>query len=579
MKRQSPISNFPITWRVTAVIGLVFIFLLIMGRWRSTATGAQVQVPMFYDAHYLFPRPWTQAQEAPGVPEPFPVAFYGPNTISQTFISGADNLAAVEVWLQAPPGGRISVTLSEEARPLFEAQLDISQQAGDFVQLAFPPIDEAEGHTFQLTLAAPEATAENPTITHVVGGDRLGGRLRLNEYPRPGNLVLRTYVSGGAAFDALAEQLLPDIFRLRLQQYKPPFVKGNIFAGLLVLTAVLSIGLLVIARPSTQKAQQVAGWLLAGLLLGIVGWQISDKRVYLPILQREVTLAAATAVSDPAPSPGWLVVNDLSAILWTAERLPEERFITTELTETYPAIRVPATSALEYALDLPLNGRLQTGLQATGEGALRMVIEFNGSRVFEEPVTAGGPPRWLDLDLTPWQGQSGVLRLFTEPVEGTPDGLWLMPQLVARRDWLLDEVPETAVPAGHRLGEDIVLLGYSVEPAQPRPEEVVTVTLYWRGERPLSQNGTVFVHALNAAGEMVVQSDSQPVQNSYPLDSWPAGSVVADSHQLVWPSEDRLSQIAVGLYDPATLIRFSVENPDGTLDANGRALLTVPERP
>ena len=101
----------------------------------------------------------------------------------------------------------------------------------------------------------------------------------------------------------------------------------------------------------------------------------------------------------------------------------------------------------------------------------------------------------------------------------------------------------------------------------------------WRGKRPLSANATVFVHALNAAGELIVQSDSQPVQNSYPLDTWPTGVIVADRHQLVWPSADALHQLAVGMYDPGTLVRFPVQNPDGTADANGQALLPVWETP
>jgi hypothetical protein len=533
---------------------------------------------MFYDAHYLFPRPWTQAQEVPGVPEPFPVAFYGPNSISQTFISGANNLAAVELWLKAPPTAPVVVTLSDENGPLYAGQIDFSQQTeGDFVRLSFPTISAAEGRTFQLTLAAPKVTVDNPAITHVIGGDRLGGALRLNEYPRPGNLELHTYVTGAAVAAALAEQLLPDLFRQRLQQYKPPFFKGEWAAYLLVVLLGSSGVLLVLASPATMKMKQVSGWFVAGVLLAGLVWQMGSGRVQLPFLQQTVQMEAATAVARPI-SGGWRVVNDFSAILWTAERFPEERFVTTQL-DDYPAIRVPDTSALTYALDLPLNGRFRTGLQVDGDGALLMSVAFNGEVVGKIEVTANDDLQWLDLDLATWQGQSGVLRLVTQPLTGTPDALWLMPQLVARRDWLVTELPETAVPAGHRLGDDIVLLGYVVQPAQPQPDELVTVTLYWRGERPLTQNATVFIHALNAVGELVAQSDSPPVQNSYPLNTWPPGLVIADSHQFRWPTNDRLTQIAVGLYDPATLIRFAVLNPDGTVDANGQALLPVQVTP
>lgn len=576
MKRQSPISNLQVPWRVTAVLALLFMLLLVFGHWRSTAAATQVQVPMFYDAHYLFPRPWIQAQEVPGVPEPFPVAFYGPNTVSQTFVSGADQLTAVELWLRASQTGSITVTLSDDRGPLYEGQLDDSNPDGGYVRFSFPTIQAAEGRTFQVSLAAPEATQRNPAVTHTVGGDRLGGRFLLNEYARPGNLELRTYVTGTAVFDALAEQLLPDLFRERLRQYKPPLFKGQTFAALLGLTGLLTVGLLVWLLAGRLK--QASGWLLAGLLLGGLGWQLGSGRVYLPILQRDEPLVAVTAVTPPATGQDLRVVNDLTAVLWTAERLPEKRFVTTELGD-YPAIRVPAESALEYAITVPLNGRLQAGLQAVGEGTLVMAVEFNGERVSQTAVTAGDPPQWLDLDLTVWQGQGGILRLVTEPVAGTPDGLWLMPQLLARHDWLLSELPETTVASGHRLGDDIVLLGYSVEPAAPQPQDVVTVTLYWRGERPLPANATVFVHALNAAGELVAQSDGQPVQNSYPLINWPAGAIIADPHQVIWPSVDMLSQLAIGLYDPVTLARLPVQNPDGTADSNGQALLPVLETP
>lgn len=576
MRRRPQFTIHNSQFIIFLALALILLFLLVFGHWRSTAAAAQVQVPMFYDAHYLFPRPWTQAQEVPGVPEPFPMAFYGPNTVSQTFVSGANHLTAVELWLRTSQMGPVIVTLSDATGPLYEGQLDVSGQGGDYVRFTFPTIRGAEGRTFQVTLAAPEATQSNPAVTRSVGGDRLGGRFLLNEYPRPGNLDMRTYVTGTAVGDALGEQLLPDLFRERLRQYKPPLFKGQMFTGLLWLTGLLTAVLFVWLLAGRLK--KVGGWLLAGLLLGWLAWQLGSGRVYLPILQPTELLVAAAVVSQPASYQDLRVVNDLGAILWTAERLPEKRLVTTELGK-YPAIRVPAEAALEYPMTVPMNGRLQTGLQAEGEGSLLMGVTFNGEQVAESSITADEDPQWLDIDLSPWQGQGGVLRLVTRPEAGTPDGLWLMPQMLADHDWLLRELPETAVPAGHQLAEDIVLVGYAVEPAVPRQQDVVTVTLYWRAERPLSANATVFVHALNAAGDLIAQSDGQPVQNSYPLDTWPAGVIIADRHQLVWSSADALHQLAVGMYDSGTLVRFPVQNPDGTTDTNGQALLPVGEKP
>ena len=52
----------------------------------------------------------------------------------------------------------------------------------------------------------------------------------INEYSRPGNLELFTYVDR-AMIPAVVEQLLPDTFQLRLQQYKPDWLKATCSAG------------------------------------------------------------------------------------------------------------------------------------------------------------------------------------------------------------------------------------------------------------------------------------------------------------------------------------------------------------
>jgi len=583
------IRNFPFT----LLLGLLLVLLLflVFGQWRATAAGPQVQVPMFYDAHYLYPRPWTQEQAAPGAPDPFPVAFYGPNTISQPFVSGADRLTAIEVWLRSPAYGRIHLLLSDENGPLYSGELNFSERpSGQYLRFTFPPIADAKGREFTLTLAAPEATADAPAVTHAVGGDRLGGALRLNEFQRPGNLELRTYVHGRATLDALTEQLLPAVFRLRLRQYKPEPFKGDLFALLLTLSLGLTGLFLLLARPGEMPLKTAVLWPLIGLLALFLLWQISSGRVWLPFPWQVTWLETAPieeeAVTSSSPmSNEYRIVHDLGAILWTAERLPEKRVVITELTD-YPAIRVPAASELAYGLDVPRNGRFRAGVQVDGVGVLRFIVELNGQKWAETAVASDDSPHWLDIDLSPWQGQGGILRLITEPLESAPSGgsadepsgRWLTPQLLARTDWLLAELPSKANSVQYLFGDSVTLAGYMLEPAQPRPGETVQVTLYWRGEGPLRQNATVFVHALNENGKLTAQSDSQPVQNSYPLINWPAGILIADAHTFTWPSGE-LVQLAVGLYDPTTLTRWSIIAPDGAPLPNNQALLPVEVSP
>lgn len=571
-------------WFWTAVLLLILLVLLAIGRWRGTGTGAQVQVPMFYDAHYLYPRPWTQEQEVPGVPDPFPVAFYGDDTITQPFVSGADNLEMVEIWLQGSPYGWVDVTLADETGPLYAGQVDFPETPkGRLVRLTFPPIPDAAGRTFWLTLAAPASTADRPAITHALGGDKLGGAMRLNEYPRPGNLALRTYVSGQSAPAALTEQLLPDLFRLRLQQYKT--VKGEWFALLFVLMVGLTGLYLVLARPSGQSLTQAIGWTVAGLLAGLLVWQVGDGRVRLPSWA-DVEMVDCVGTPMDAAERGFLgceppvilsndlrVVNDLNPILWTARREPEERLIETAVVDGRPAIRVPGNSLLGYALDVPGDGRLQTVAQAEGEGIIRFAVLFNDMVLAEQEMVGGGRPYPFEIDLAPIAGQGGELRLVTELVDGAATGLWVQPQLLASRDWLLAELPDEAQPAGHQFGETVTLAGYTVTPGD---NGTLQVTLYWQAARPLTENATVFVHLLDANGNLLAQSDAAPVQNSYPLTIWPTGVFIADTHTLTLPEgSPPAAQLAVGLYNPTTLARWPVTNPDGSVDPDGRALLPV----
>ncbi|MBE7529399.1 MAG: hypothetical protein HS099_06670 [Ardenticatenaceae bacterium] len=576
------------SWLWTAVLLLILLLLLFIGRWRSTATGAQVQVPMFYDAHYLFPRPWTQEQEAPGVPDPFPVAFYGDNTITQLFVSGANNLEMIEIWLQGSPYGWMDVTLFDETGPLYAGQVDFPETPrGRMVRFTFPAIPDAAGRTFWLVLAAPVASADRPAITHALGGDKLGGAIHLNEYPRPGNLELRTYVGGTAVPAALAEQLLPDLFRLRLQQYKT--VKGEWFAVLFMVMVGLTAVYLVLARPSGQSLSQAVGWLAAGLLAGLLVWQVGDGRVRLPSwADVEMTDCVETRMdvdergflgceSPIISSDDLRVVNDMLPILWTARREPEERFIETAIVDGRPAIQVPGDSLIGYALDAPRNGRFQTDVLAEGQGVVRFAVMFNEVVLAEQEVVGGGRPYRFDLDLASIAGQGGELRLVTEAVDGAATGLWVQPQLLAQRDWLLAELPETAVPAGHQFAEDVTLVAYTVTPGDG---ETMLVTLYWRATRPLPENATVFVHLLDEQGNPVAQHDAAPVQNSYPLTIWPPGVLIADTHTLTAPAgSPAATQLAVGLYNPTTLARWPVLNPDGSVDPDGRALLPVSSGP
>jgi hypothetical protein len=126
--------------------------------------------------------------------------------------------------------------------------------------------------------------------------------------------------------------------------------------------------------------------------------------------------------------------------------------------------------------------------------------------------------------------------------------------------WLLPARPldEEDIPnrLDYRLGDRITLLGYALSGTDP-----VTLTLYWRTEAQVGANYTVFIHALDANGEIVAQFDAPPLNGLYPSDVWLPGQIIADVHPIALP--EAAQTLAAGLYDPTSLARLPVTDRNG----------------
>jgi hypothetical protein len=108
----------------------------------------------------------------------------------------------------------------------------------------------------------------------------------------------------------------------------------------------------------------------------------------------------------------------------------------------------------------------------------------------------------------------------------------------------------------YRLGDHIQLLGYQLTTEQP-----ASLTLYWRAQAPPAAPYTVFIHALDAGGDVLAQFDGPPVHGLYPSDAWWPGQVIVDEHRLVLPGS--AETLSLGLYDPASMARLLVTDRDG----------------
>jgi hypothetical protein len=91
------------------------------------------------------------------------------------------------------------------------------------------------------------------------------------------------------------------------------------------------------------------------------------------------------------------------------------------------------------------------------------------------------------------------------------------------------------------------LIGYD-----PGPEFI----LYWRSLAAVEEDYTLFIHLLDAQGNVVAQADAPPTHNSYPTSWWAAGETIADRHHL--PDIPEATRLRLGIYSLASGQRLSI---------------------
>lgn len=100
-------------------------------------------------------------------------------------------------------------------------------------------------------------------------------------------------------------------------------------------------------------------------------------------------------------------------------------------------------------------------------------------------------------------------------------------------------------------GLAIHLKEYAVWPSNLLPGDVVQVRLLWSVEQALTSPYKVFIHLLDADGDLVAQRDSEPGGGSLPTTTWSPDEIVMDNHGLLLPSDLLPGQytLRLGLYD------------------------------
>jgi hypothetical protein len=111
--------------------------------------------------------------------------------------------------------------------------------------------------------------------------------------------------------------------------------------------------------------------------------------------------------------------------------------------------------------------------------------------------------------------------------------------------------PPVTTSLGADFGGLIALHGYTLTPGP-----TTTLSLVWQALAPIERGYTVFVHALDAAGQLVAQTDSEPQGGRYPTPLWDPGEYIADDYS--FSLAPGTYTLRVGLYVPETGERLAL---------------------
>ncbi len=116
-------------------------------------------------------------------------------------------------------------------------------------------------------------------------------------------------------------------------------------------------------------------------------------------------------------------------------------------------------------------------------------------------------------------------------------------------------------PANLQRGEfeTLALVGYDVmTTVNPREFRVAT---YWHARAAMPSDYSLFVHALDARGEIIAQADHSPQSGNYPTSIWDVGEIVRDEFSITLPPGK--FTLMLGWYDLKTGARLARRDAPG----------------
>ena len=99
---------------------------------------------------------------------------------------------------------------------------------------------------------------------------------------------------------------------------------------------------------------------------------------------------------------------------------------------------------------------------------------------------------------------------------------------------------------------------------EPEPGQPLRLAFDWRSMEPVEDAPAMFAH-LAFQGTPISQRDAVPGNGLFPVNTWQPGEVVRDQFALQLPPDlaPGSYELRVGIYDPATQMRYSLVEPAG----------------
>ncbi len=174
----------------------------------------------------------------------------------------------------------------------------------------------------------------------------------------------------------------------------------------------------------------------------------------------------------------------------------------------------------------------------------------------EAPTGAGALSvrvRWLRADGTALSARRWILP--------AGDGFSLAAPTVLPKDHRQFERPAIAGKlVDVNFGDKLALVGFELPSGVSAGAENLPVTLYWQGRGDMREVYSVFVHIVDAAGNVVAQHDGIPADGTEPTTAWAIGEYITDPLQISLPPDLSPGEysVVVGVYLPATGTRLPI---------------------